>query len=276
MRSFVRALVLALGVSTLAACHREQRAGCDAAPPALAAPPTPPSALEVSVRTVDVPVPNDLPAYVVRGARAHRLTMLFVPGMCVHPAGYAMSFQYAAAARGDLVAVQGDVSCGDVFGGRRWSSDLLAMDRRIDAAFVAAGLVPEGGAPENVVVIGYSQGAERAERLVARFPEKYVAAILIASPIVPSPRSFAKARAVVFMAGTLDGSQGTMRAAVSSFVKAGIPATYVPIPGARHGQMGEVPEKTMGEALDFVEKSWTPTSLKNASGGASHGDLPSR
>src|SRR5205085_1587427 len=76
---------------------------------------------------------------------------------------------------------------------RKWSNDLVAMDRRIEAAFREAG----AGELRDVVVIGYSQGAERAERLVARWPEKYAAAILMASPIEPSPRDLGSLSAVV-------------------------------------------------------------------------------
>ena len=203
------------------------------------------------VRTVDVPVPGDLPALVVRGARTHRRQMLFVPGMCVHPGGYVMAFQHAAAARGDLVAVQGDVSCGG-HGMRKWSYDLDAMDRRVDAAFRAAGL----GEPRDVLVIGYSQGAERAEQLVARWPEKYSAAILMASPVQPSPKYLAKARAVALMVGTLD-AQANSRNAVKPLERAGVPVAFFSLPGARHGQMGETPEATMKAALDFVEAAST-------------------
>lgn len=202
------------------------------------------------VQTVEVPVPDDLPAFVVRGGRADGARMLFVPGMCVHPAGYAMSFQHTAASRGQLVAVQGDVSCGGDGAFRRWSSDLEAMDRRIVAAFHAAGL----GEPRGVIVIGYSQGAERAEKLVARFPERYSAAVLMSSPVTPSPARLARAGAVALMAGTLE-AQGAMSGAVGPLRRAGVPAAYFPIPGARHGQMGEHPEETMREALDFVEES---------------------
>lgn len=218
---------------------------------------------------VDLPIPGDLPAYVVRGARAHRTPMLFIPGMCVHPGGYVTSFQHTAASRGDLVSVQGDISCNDAYGGRRWSSDLAAMDRRIDAAFRAAGL----GEPHGVVVIGYSQGAERAEKLVARFPEKYSAAILISSPIVPSSALLGRAEAVVLMAGQYDLAQGTHPAAVSSLKRAGIGSAFFTLPGARHGQMGDTPEDSMKQALDFVEET---RRVKNVPAPPSHESLPSR
>jgi pimeloyl-ACP methyl ester carboxylesterase len=209
-----------------------------------------------------VAVAGDLPAFVVRGRAEHQRRMLFVPGMCVHPGGYVEAFEHTAAARGDLVTLQGDQSCGGDGFARMWSSDLAAMERRIEAAFAAAGV----GEVRDVVVIGYSQGAERVERLVARYPDRYSAAILIASPIEPEPRDFGSLAAVVTMAGTLD-VQGSMRAAVPRLRRGGIAAEFVGLPGARHGQMGEHPEDTMAEALDFVERSIV---LKKEREAASH------
>lgn len=175
--------------------------------------------------------------------------MLFVPGTCVHPVGYVQAFQGVAAARGDLVTIQGDVSWGGDGLARKWSSDLEAMNRRIEAAFAAAGL----GEPRDVTVIGYSQGAERAERLVQRWPERYSRAILIASPVVPSPWALARAGGVVLMAGTLDGALGPMRAAVGPLQRSGVPTTFLELPGARHGQMGADPALSMDHALEFLQ-----------------------
>lgn len=102
-------------------------------------------------------------------------------------------------------------------------------------------------------MIGYSQGAERAEKLVARWPNKYSAAILMASPVMPSASLLAKAEAIALMAGTLD-AQANSRNAVKPLQRVGVPTAFFPIPGARHGQMGETPEETMKQALDFVEE----------------------
>lgn len=203
------------------------------------------------VRTEELEVPDDLSAFVVRGARSHAMKMVFVPGMCVHPGGYVMAFQHTAAAHGDLLAVQGDVSCGGDGSARSWSSDLSAMDRRITAAFEAAGLGPT----RDVVVIGYSQGAERAEQLVARWPEKYSRAILMASPITPSTKRLARAKGVVTMAGTFDISRPRMKAAVGQLERAKVPALYVELPNARHGGMGDAPETSMASALEFLRTS---------------------
>jgi hypothetical protein len=250
-------LVLAFGFGFLFAvegvsCTRRGRSSGSpatlASPPVAAIAPLPPRPIVVET----VPVANDLPAFVLRGTSSagSGRPMVFVPGMCAHPVGYVQSFQATAAARGDLVTVQGDVSCGGDGSARRWSADLEAMDRRIEAAFRASGL----GEPRMVTLIGYSQGAERAERLVARWPARYSSAILIGSPIVPSPSSLSQANAVVLMAGTLD-PQNDRRGAVGPLTRAGVPATFFELPGARHGQMGTDPSLGMSRALDFLEEN---------------------
>ncbi len=215
--------------------------GAEGAPDPAPAPPP-------AVRVEDVDVPGDLPAVVVRGERPDGLQMLFLAGMCSNPGGYVTSFQRAAAAHGDLVAVQGDVSCGGEGSARRWSSDLEAMDDRIDAAFVASGLGP----PRDVVVIGYSQGAERGERLVGRWPAKYTSAVLMASPVKPSRANLSRAHAAVLMAGTLDTFARVQSQSALPLLEKALPVTFIDIPGARHGEMGTEPETTMDAALDFI------------------------
>ncbi len=59
-----------------------------------------------------------------------------------------------------------------------------------------------------------------------------------------------------------------MRGAVAPLERAGVPAAYFTIPNARHGQMGDTPEETMGRALDFVEKAErSPGSLRASRNG---------
>jgi predicted esterase len=217
--------------------------------------PSEPRRVPEPVHMVEVPVTGDLPFALVRGSTERQSQLLFLAGMCANPGGYMMSFQNAAAAHGDLVGVQGDISCGGDGTARSWSADLGAIDRRIDAAFDAAEL----GAPRDVIIIGYSQGAQRAEQLVARSPEKYSRAVLIGTPIKPTPQDLGHARAVVLMAGTYDAAFARMRGAVSTLERAAVPVAFLPIANARHGEMGDTPEQTMGEALDFVDPLPTTT-----------------
>jgi hypothetical protein len=101
------------------------------------------------------------------------------------------------------------------------------------------------------VVIGYSQGALRAEELARRWPERYTRLVLIASPRVASPRGFDRVRSTVMMAGEKD-RQDLMKQGARALAKAGIPSTFMVIPEATHGAMGPTPEKTMGDALEWL------------------------
>lgn len=252
MRCCPSTIVLPVALALFACARHEatpepDRRVADSAPAASA--PVEPPVDPGPVRTEEVRPEGDLPAYIARGARVHRRAMVFLAGMCTHPGGYVMAFQHVAAARGDLVGLQGDVSCAGDGAMRMWSYDLAKLDRRIDAAFVASGLP----APDEILVIGYSQGAERAERLMERWPKKYTRAILIASPLTPSPTRLRGAAGIILMAGSFDISQARMRGAVAPLVKAGIPARYAVIPKAHHGEFGDTPEDTMRAALDFVD-----------------------
>lgn len=242
-------------LALLAACHETPPSVHGAlpesgAPPPEAAPPAPADAdaPRPPAHVEDLVVPGDLTAFLVRRTSAPAHAMLYLSGGCTHPGGYVQAFQYTAAAHGDLVGLQGDVPCGGPY--RRWSTDLVRLHQRVQAAFGAAGL-----AAEDVLVIGYSQGAERAEQLAARWPERYRRLILIASPVAPSARRLARAEAVVTMAGSYDSSLARMREAPRVLASAKVPATFVLLPGARHGQMGADPEVTMTSALDFVFRS---------------------
>lgn len=196
----------------------------------------------------EIAVPNDLPAYVLRGPISGHHAAVFLPGMCVHPQGYMQAFAFAASRYGHFVGLQGDVLCGGPY--RRWSSDLDAMDRRIRAAFVAAGL----GEPAEITVIGYSQGAERAEHLHARWPARYPKLVLMAGPVEPRADRLKGARAVALMAGTLE-LQTLMQAGARELPRHGVAAAYFPMPDAPHGQLGTEPEVTMSKVLEWLDQA---------------------
>jgi pimeloyl-ACP methyl ester carboxylesterase len=173
--------------------------------------------------------------------------MVFLHGMCGHGLGYAQAFQFSAAKWGTLIAPQADVVCGKG-PWAKWSGNLDALDARIQAAFIALGL-PEP--IEDVVVVGYSQGATRAEALARRWPKRYTRLVLMAAPQTPSPRGLSSLSSAVMMAGSRD-RQDLMKAGARALLAAGIPTTYKVIPEATHGAMGPTPEKTMGEALEWL------------------------
>jgi pimeloyl-ACP methyl ester carboxylesterase len=185
------------------------------------------------------------PTFVLHGARGRR-PIVFLHGLCGHAQGYVQSFQFAAAAHGPVVAPQGDVPCG-AGPWSTWSGDPVRLDRRITRGFATLGL-PE---PRDVTVIGYSLGATLAEGLARRWPDRYTRLILIAAPQSPNPQGMKQVRSTVMLAGTHD-RQELMRRGVGAMRRAGIPSTFLELPGATHGEMGPDAERVMGEALAWV------------------------
>lgn len=190
------------------------------------------------------------PTFVLRGEPKGDGRLVFLHGMCGHAHGYAQSFQHAAAHYGTLISPQADRLCG---GGpwAKWSHDVEALDRRIVDAFRRLG---HPDPIDDIAIIGYSQGATRAETLARRWPERYTRLISIGAPDAPSGRGLKGLKAAVMMAGEFD-RRDQMHRGVRSMVGHGVPSTFVLIPGARHGAMGNTPEQTMATALDWLWKN---------------------
>lgn len=235
-------------------------AGCDGAaigdgaralptaPTAASSAATPePARSEVVVERLDVP--GDIPSFVLRGAKG-RGRMVFLHGMCGHGQGYVQAFQFAAAEKGTVIALSADIPCDGSADFRKWSADVAAIDRRILAAFRAAG--DEQAASAKIVVIGMSQGALRAEALAERFPDRYTHAIFMGAPRPPSPARVRRLRGAVVMSGEFEGTWA-MKKGAEALARAGVPATFIPIPKAQHAQLTEG-ERVMGEALDWLWK----------------------
>ena len=163
------------------------------------------------------------------------------------------AFRHAAAARGGIVALQGDLPCKGDGTLRRWSPDTALLSARIDAALLAAGAAATG----DLTLIGYSQGAERAEWLARRFPAKYTRFVLMAGPVVPSPSRFAGARAVATLAGYGDVREN-MADGAKRLRRASIPATYIELPGTQHGELSPATDAFVGQALDWLDDNARP------------------
>ena len=212
---------------------------------------------------VAVAVAGDLEIYVVRATRqASHGPLVFLTGSCTHPLTYVNAFGHAAAEHGGLVALQGDLPCKADPSLRRWSPDTIATSARIDAALLAADV----HSTTDITLIGYSQGAERAEWLARRFPAKYTRFVLMAGPVVPAAARFAGARAMALLAGHGD-VRDNMADGARRLRRANIPATYIELPGTHHGELSPAADAFVSQALDWLDANAIPTdaALANAS-----------
>lgn len=199
----------------------------------------------VGITTVEVP--GDAGVLVVRGPRTAR-PIVYLHGMCSDPREDLAAWGGLATRHGPILALLGDVPCPDKPGRTKWSSEPEALDGRVRAAVHAA-----FGRPgrDEVVVIGESMGAARAELLATRYPERYARAVLVGSPQAPSPQSFRAARAIATLAGEREDAS-KMRAGAEALAAAGVRARFFALPGASHGNYGPDGARVMAEAVAFV------------------------
>lgn len=201
-------------------------------------------------------MPPDAPVFVMRGGPRGPGRLVFLHGMCGHGLGYAQAFQFSAAKVGTLIAPQGDVSCGGVWS--KWSAKLDALDARIERAFRALG---DTGPFVGIWILGMSQGATRAAALARKYPERYTHLVVMDAPTAIPPGDLRALRAAVLMAGQRD-RHDLMQASERALRRGGVPAKFLIIPEAGHGAMGPTPEKTMGEALEFLSLHPAPGAVQ--------------
>lgn len=214
----------------------------------LAVPPPAPASVHA------LTVPGDLPAMVVDGAGAAP-KIVFLPGMCSNAAGYLWTFPEAARAAGGVLAIDGDEPCPGVKNFHTFSWDAEKQHRRIEAALARAGTAND--AP--ITLIGYSQGAVFAEKVAAKYPERFRKIVLIGAPLDPVASHFAASEAFVTMSCALD-VRARMKKAAQEVGARGVPATYVEMPGCAHGAVGDG-EAKFAEVFAFLRQAGAPARL---------------
>ncbi len=159
-------------------------------------------------------------------------------------------FREAARAHGTLISVRGDTPCDN--GRFKWRDDPSRIQARIRAAFESVNALRGGELSlERALLFGYSQGADRAEKVAALFPQQYPRVVLGGPPLKPSPRKLGRAQRVVVFGGELETTDN-MRAGFDALQAAGISARWFTLECAYHGYFGTSAERQLGELLDWV------------------------
>ena len=223
--------------------------GLLAAAPNLSANPVPYQTLQV---------PKDKPVYVVPGQAEKKGVLIYLHGRCGDPLAGPNAFPEASAERGTMISVVADSPCPNRTGRFRWTNDLNAIQARIDAAIDAVSAQRKGGLDgKEITLIGYSEGALRAEQLAKKFPDRYPRVVIIGTPVQPAATSFGKVKAVATMAGQLDKQDHIMKG-TEDIQKSGKPVKFFSLPGVGHGKYGTEGNRVMGEVLSWIFTSAPP------------------
>lgn len=183
------------------------------------------------------------------GSRERKVTV-YLHGRCDDPRDALSAVGAALLAHGHVVAPVGTGPCPGGHG-TMYTADIAALERQVDMALDAAeqksGLLWERS---SLTIVGYSQGAARAEDLARRSP-RYKRVVLIGAPETPQVAALAGASAVALLAGERD-RQDLMKTGEMLLKRAGKPVRFFLLPDAEHGHFGPEGDRVMGEAMAFV------------------------
>lgn len=197
----------------------------------------------------DVDIPNDRPAYVLPGNAGDPRVIVYLPGMCGDPTA-ADYFRETVRAHGTLIAVRGDTPCEN--GRSKWRDDASKIQTRIRAAFERVNAQLGGELRfDQALLFGYSQGAERAEKVAQRYPQQYPRVVLGGPPMKASAVRLARAKRVAILGGELETTEN-MRFGFDALQSAGIGCRYFTLECAYHGYFGTSAEAQLSEVLDWV------------------------
>jgi pimeloyl-ACP methyl ester carboxylesterase len=196
-----------------------------------------------------IPVSGDVPAWVEPAFVETDQAIVYLHGMCGEPT-HAADFAEVAARHGTLIALRGDVGCKG--GGTYWRGDPTFLDYRIKKAVrsVSAAL----GRPldeTSLVLLGYSQGAQRAEDLAWTFPKRYARVALMSGPSAPRFDRVRRLARLAIVRGQREYRK-TYREAATNIDRGGVPARFFVLPGAAHGQFGPDAPTAMSGVFDFL------------------------
>ncbi len=225
-----------------------------AAPPSLAA--ALPAGVEVGVRT-PVAVPGDQDVVVYSGPADRRRAFVYLHGVCGDP-GAVESWVHVVTARGTLVVLRGESPCASRPGRSSWKAPATTIAARIERALAAVRAHRGGLLDSNeAVLIGYSQGAARAEQLARLRPDAFPRVVLASGPTPPEPEALAGAAAVAVLAGSKE-YQAPLEIGVAALCEAGLRARFFSLPGAAHGEYGHEGARVVDQVLAWLLEEGSP------------------
>ncbi|MEZ4226154.1 MAG: alpha/beta hydrolase [Polyangiaceae bacterium] len=196
-----------------------------------------------------VPMSGDLPLWVAPGTGSR--VVVYLHGFCGEPSRadeWARSVQPLAT----VVGLTGNVPCVDRPGRFRYAADVKYLDYRIRKAIRSSSAALERSLDaESIVLVGYSEGALRAEQLAWLFPRRYSRTVLMSGPSAPAYEHLARTERVAIVRGQREYSK-SYRNAAGHLTRAGLAAQYFELPGAAHGEFGPDAARVVADIFDFL------------------------
>jgi predicted esterase len=189
---------------------------------------------------------GDRPLRVTHARANQQHAIVYLHGMCGDSRG-ADGWADLAAERGTLIVVRATEPCPDR-PGYKWPKEVEEIQSRIDVA-LAGGLLNQSV----VTLIGYSQGANRAEKLAALNPQRYPLIVLGGPPTQPSPELLHSTQRVAILGGELEDTTH-MELGDLALRQAGVPSHFFLLPRAHHGDYGPEGRRVISEAFAFLDQ----------------------
>jgi pimeloyl-ACP methyl ester carboxylesterase len=196
-----------------------------------------------------IPVSGDVPAWVEPAFGETDRAIVYLHGMCGDPT-HAGDWAQSAAQHATLIALRGDLGC--VGGGSYWRGDPTFLDYRIRKTVRSVSRAL--GRPlddTSLVLVGYSQGAQRAEDLAWTFPKRYSRVALMSGPSAPRFDRVRRLARLAVVRGEHEYRK-TYRESATNIDRGGVPAKFFELPGAAHGEVGPNAPEVMSRLFDFL------------------------
>lgn len=198
----------------------------------------------------ELAIARDKPVRVAHAPQGVTTTIVYLHGMCGNPRG-ADPWIDLATRYGTVVTLKANVPCGDR-PGFKWPHEPEAIQERIDAALDAVARQRHGQLDTaKIVLLGYSQGAHRAERLAAAFPHRYPTLMLGGPPTTATPERLRHAQRVAIVGGELEDTRHMMDGYLA-LRSAGLESEFFLLPRAHHGSYGPKGRVVMDQVLAFL------------------------
>jgi poly(3-hydroxybutyrate) depolymerase len=216
-----------------------------------------PFALAVEPAPFEAVGPRAASGYLARprDVRSPRPVTVYLHGLCGGPANGCRHFLDAATERAWLLCPRGPARCGGDTSswGPSPSAARAAVDRLVDAAERAAPDALDRRAPG--VLVGFSQGAYTAERLLRASPGRWRAVAFIAADIRWSRAAFERVgvRRVVLAASRRDMMRPVLQETARRLQAEGFAARFVDLGATGHTYVASGGAAVWRDALAWLE-----------------------